>query len=312
MIVHERYAENRLMETLEALKLSPAVTRCIHLNLAGQRNITGINQAVIDAAKHYISSEQTQIFFCNDGDIFVISPGIHQKEYAQFIQYISERVALPPNAALLHFHQVSIEIHKLLLIAENKIKAHEQAIEETHKQQEEAKAEARKNAILNSIGENKADFIKSRREGRHKSEFMIIEDDPFSRKLVENVLQKQHALTGLGEATHALDTYTVVAPDLLFLDINLPDVSGQDLLLKILSIDPDAYVIMLSGNADRENILQAMSHGAKGFIAKPFTREKIFQYIDRCPTLTLRQSHAYPSSTRTGLHYAECNATGSE
>ncbi len=65
----------------------------------------------------------------------------------------------------------------------------------------------------------------------------------------------------------------------------MPDVTRHELLEKIITIDPEAYIIMLSGNASQANIVQAMSLGAKGFIAKPFSREKIFQYIDRCPTI---------------------------
>jgi two-component system chemotaxis response regulator CheY len=132
---------------------------------------------------------------------------------------------------------------------------------------------------------NAQNEIDQRRSSRKSPHFMIIEDDVFSRRLVENVLQKQYPLTGLGEATNSLQTYSRIAPDLLFLDINLPDVTGHELLERIISIDPKAYVIMLSGNADRENIMQAMRKGAKGFVAKPFTKDKLFQYIERCPTI---------------------------
>ena len=128
--------------------------------------------------------------------------------------------------------------------------------------------------------------ITQRRAKRNHPEIMIIEDDPFSRRLVENTLLKKYPLTGLAEATYALDTYTRIAPDVLFLDINLPDVTGHELLEKIIIIDPDAYVVMLSGNSDRHNITQAMSKGAKGFVAKPFSKEKLFHYIEHCPTIT--------------------------
>jgi two-component system chemotaxis response regulator CheY len=145
--------------------------------------------------------------------------------------------------------------------------------------------ERKRQAILNGGQQVKSEDIISRRASRETPELMMIEDDAFSRRLVENVLQKQYSITGLGEATLALETYARIAPDLLFLDIDLPDVTGHELLEKILKLDPNAYVIMLSGNCDRENITQAMSKGAKGFVAKPFTRDKLFQYITRCPTI---------------------------
>jgi DNA-binding NtrC family response regulator len=115
---------------------------------------------------------------------------------------------------------------------------------------------------------------------------MLIEDDAFSRKLVENVVGKQYEITSLATADQALNTYARTAPNLLFLDIDLPDVTGHELLAKIMALDPEAHVVMLSGNADRENISKALGIGAKGFVAKPFTRDKLFQYISRCPTIT--------------------------
>ena len=122
---------------------------------------------------------------------------------------------------------------------------------------------------------------------------MVIEDDAFSRRLVEKVMKNVCTLTSLGSAETALDAYTLSAPDMLFLDINLPDVSGLDLLEKIRKIDPNAYIVMLSGNADRVNITTAMQLGARGFVAKPFTTEKLFQYVNRCPTiLKKREAHA--------------------
>jgi two-component system chemotaxis response regulator CheY len=124
-----------------------------------------------------------------------------------------------------------------------------------------------------------------RRLDRLDVEVMVIEDDAFSRRLVETAINKQYRVTALGETENALRTYLQLAPNLLFLDINLPNVSGHDLLNRILALDPKAFVVMLSGNCDRDNVMQAMQAGAKGFVAKPFTRDKLFQYIERCPTI---------------------------
>ena len=77
--------------------------------------------------------------------------------------------------------------------------------------------------------------------------------------------------------------YVTHAPDVLFLDIELPDITGHDVLQKVLEMDPDAFVIMLSGNGNKENIFKAMKTGAKGFVGKPFTKDKLLQYILKCP-----------------------------
>ena len=105
-------------------------------------------------------------------------------------------------------------------------------------------------------------------------------------------MRKSIILTSLENAETALQSYAQIAPDILFLDINLPNVTGHELLEKILLLDPQAYIIMLSGNSDKENVLQAMQRGARGFVAKPFTPDKLYQYIERCPTLNDRKNHA--------------------
>jgi two-component system chemotaxis response regulator CheY len=207
------------------------------------------------------------------------------KDGREFILGVVNYVNRPATDDWVGFYEVSIHMNKLRAIVEQKLER-QRSLEETKRRLlEQQEQERKRQAILNGGANGKSEDIKNRRVNRLKPELMMIEDDAFSRRLVENVLQKKYALTGLGEASTALNTYTRIAPDLLFLDINLPDVTGHELLEKILKLDPDAYVIMLSGNADKENITQAMSRGAKGFIAKPFTKEKLFQYIDRCPTI---------------------------
>ena len=77
--------------------------------------------------------------------------------------------------------------------------------------------------------------------------------------------------------------YVNKAPDVLFLDIGLPDINGHDVLERLFKLDPQAYVVMFSGNGDRENVLKAVELGAKGFVGKPFTQEKLIQYIEKSP-----------------------------
>src|SRR5690606_14988106 len=71
------------------------------------------------------------------------------------------------------------------------------------------------------------------------------------------------------EANGALELYEHERPDLVLLDIGLPDVSGLRLLEVLRSRDPDATVIMLTGQADVATAVEAMSLGAENFLTKP-------------------------------------------
>jgi two-component system chemotaxis response regulator CheY len=187
------------------------------------------------------------------------------------------------------FDELHRQVHALLARIAPALEAQRNA-EETMRKLHEQQLQARKReAILSHGMQAKAQDIQQRRSNRPAAELMMIEDDGFSRRLVENVLQKQYALTSLSDASDAIDRYARIAPDLLFLDINLPDVTGHELLERLLTIDPQAHVVMLSGNADQANIVTAMRKGAKGFIAKPFTKEKLFQYIERCDSIVQKQ-----------------------
>ena len=84
-------------------------------------------------------------------------------------------------------------------------------------------------------------------------------------------------------------SYVNKAPDVLFLDIGLPDINGHEVLEKLFKLDPDAYVVMFSGNGDKENIMKAVELGAKGFVGKPFSQEKLLQYIQKSPFIQEKQ-----------------------
>ncbi|MDX2074724.1 MAG: response regulator [Alphaproteobacteria bacterium] len=288
MILIDEHVEPQLTEALEALKADPQISRCIYLSL-GSPASNDVKEKLFELAQRHFTAIDAHIYLCGDGDIFILAPTIPSKDGKEFILSVVDYVKRPATDDWVGFYEVSIHINKLLAIVEQKLERIRKIEEAKRKLLEQQQQERKRQAILNGGTNGKSEDIKNRRTSRTKPELMMIEDDAFSRRLVENVLQKQYSLTGLGEASHALDTYARIAPDLLFLDINLPDVTGHELLEKILKLDPDAHVIMLSGNCDRENITHAMSRGAKGFIAKPFTREKLFQYIDRCPTIALKQ-----------------------
>ena len=120
------------------------------------------------------------------------------------------------------------------MILEKKIEKRHNESQAIQQKIEMEQAKRKRQMILNdNISNNRSHNIAQKRNSRNRAEFMIIEDDAFSRRLVENVIQKQYPLTALATADFAIPTYSNLAPDLLFLDINLPDVTGHELLEKI-------------------------------------------------------------------------------
>ena len=70
--------------------------------------------------------------------------------------------------------------------------------------------------------------------------------------------------------------------DLVFLDIELPDMNGQQILQQIKTRADKTHVVMVTAHNSVDNVQQSIAAGASGFIAKPFSPQKIKNIVDRC------------------------------
>ncbi len=125
-----------------------------------------------------------------------------------------------------------------------------------------------------------------RRSGRAHLHVLLVEDDPTMVRMVGNVLLPRYELSVAYDADQALARYTGEAPDIVFLDIGLPQVNGFELLRQIRAIDPYAYVVMFSGHRNLDFICHALTLGASGFVGKPFRRESMEYYLGDCARRT--------------------------
>lgn len=278
MIIIDEHTYNKLSHTLKTL---PDLNgrQCLHFQPAEDH--ATLRQHLIASVQRHLTD--ARIYFGEEADVFLLAHDASGKQCRKILLDVADALNAPADQ-LATWYDLSVQTGALVMLLEKKIEQHRKAQETLQKQQLQKITELRRQEILHGA-HIESQTIKRRRTQRDTPQLMIIEDDMFSRRLVENALQKQYRLTGLGTAEKALSTYAELAPDLLFLDIDLPDVTGHELLERIIAFDPQAYVVMLSGNADKENITQAISRGAKGFVAKPFTRDKLFQYIERCPNI---------------------------
>lgn len=78
-----------------------------------------------------------------------------------------------------------------------------------------------------------------------------------------------------GDGHQALTEFQNHKPNLVFLDIELPDQSGLNLLKQFKEQQANSHVIMVSGDATMDNVKKAIGSGAKGFIVKPFNVDKV-------------------------------------
>ena len=117
----------------------------------------------------------------------------------------------------------------------------------------------------------------------HK-EILVIDDNPDIRLLVSNILKEQNFLVRTAaNYDQAVFEINKKLPDLAIIDIKLdkPDLDGIDLLKLIANKNRSLPVIMISGHATVKIAIEAIKIGAYEFIEKPFSREKILNYVKR-------------------------------
>lgn len=98
---------------------------------------------------------------------------------------------------------------------------------------------------------------------------------------VRNFLHQTLIHFGLNKIDEAATAQTCIEKihendyDVIFLDIELPDGDGKELIKEISEISPEASVVMVSAHSTVENVKDAIERGAKGFVVKPFSPKKI-------------------------------------
>ena len=106
---------------------------------------------------------------------------------------------------------------------------------------------------------------------------LIVDDAAFMRKTLSLMLsEKDYEI--VGEATNgkmALQKIRALKPEIVFLDITMPEMGGLECLAQIMKTDNKPIVVIVSAMAQKENVIKAVSMGAKDFIVKPFSKEAI-------------------------------------
>lgn len=112
---------------------------------------------------------------------------------------------------------------------------------------------------------------------------LIVDDSAFMRTMIKIIISKG-GYEVVGEAQNgavALDMYKQLKPDLVTMDITMPEVNGIQAVKSILDIDPNALVIMCSAMGQQALVKEAIQAGAKDFIVKPFQQDRILQAIKK-------------------------------
>jgi two-component system chemotaxis response regulator CheY len=114
-------------------------------------------------------------------------------------------------------------------------------------------------------------------------EILIVDDAAFMRMMIKDILTK-NGYEIVGEAqdgNEAVEKYKELEPDLVTMDITMPEKDGITALKEIKEINPDAIVIMCSAMGQQAMVIDAIQAGAKDFIVKPFQADRVLEAIQK-------------------------------
>ncbi|MBE5879467.1 MAG: response regulator [Lachnospiraceae bacterium] len=112
---------------------------------------------------------------------------------------------------------------------------------------------------------------------------LIVDDAAFMRMMIKDILSK-NGYTVAGEAENgvkAIEKYNEVKPDLVLMDITMPEKDGIQALKEIKAIDPKAQVIMCSAMGQQAMVIESIQAGAKDFIVKPFQADRVIEAVKK-------------------------------
>lgn len=111
---------------------------------------------------------------------------------------------------------------------------------------------------------------------------LIVDDAMFIRLALKKILDNKYEV--VGEAQNGLEAvrmYKLTKPDIVTMDLTMPEMTGIEALKAIMQYDPLAKIVMVSSMGQESMIRESILSGAKSFIVKPFNEEHIIRTMDK-------------------------------
>jgi len=112
---------------------------------------------------------------------------------------------------------------------------------------------------------------------------LIVDDAAFMRMLLKDIISKG-GYEVVGEAANGVDAvekYKELKPDVVTMDITMPEMNGIEAIKKIKEIDPNAKIIVCSAMGQQAMVVEAIQAGAKDFIVKPFQHSRVIEALQK-------------------------------
>jgi len=116
-----------------------------------------------------------------------------------------------------------------------------------------------------------------------KPRVLVVDDAIFMRRMISEILE-ENGMEVVGEAdtgASAVKLYSELKPDLVTMDIIMPEMNGIDAVKEIMAIDSQARIVMCSALGQQALVQEAISAGAKDFLIKPFNPSRVVEVVTK-------------------------------
>jgi two-component system chemotaxis response regulator CheY len=112
---------------------------------------------------------------------------------------------------------------------------------------------------------------------------LIVDDAAFMRMMIKDILEKNgyDVVAEANNGIKAVEMYKREKPDVVTMDITMPDMDGIEAVKAIREFDPDAKIIMCSAMGQQSMVMDAIRAGAKDFVVKPFQPDRVLEAIGK-------------------------------
>lgn len=221
---------------------------------------------------NYFSEKEVRVFFFKNTNFVILVKGGKKEELLSLQRDLTSL----DEGGHLYVYDLSAEWLGFAKIAKKLYSDYLK--DEMEQKKKKEKLEKLKHKINFEIPAEDVSLYLGQREKREGTHILLVDDEPMTLRMISNALSGYTIYTAT-DSQDALNDYMTYAPDVVFLDINMPISNGHEILKKITAFDNNSFVVMLSANSYPDDIKKAMSNGAKGFVSKPFSKEKLLQYI---------------------------------
>jgi len=112
---------------------------------------------------------------------------------------------------------------------------------------------------------------------------LVVDDAVFMRSMISEILTRTGRFEIVAEAANgheALDRFRELRPDLVTMDIVMPEMDGIEATKEILRIDPAATIVICSALGQESLVIESIAAGARDFIVKPFAADKVLAVME--------------------------------